>query len=107
MPNFLEKKKPFTLLEIPLSDEVPFDLRAIGFQQKPTKDLQIFFNNKMGLSRPFWLAFYSDVQSSNPEEFCCKFFFQNSLNKQKEAGVGQFFKKYSFHWIEINQCNVV
>ena len=40
------------------------------------------------------LAFYSDDLSSNPAEaysFAVKFVFEKNENKQKEAGVGQFF----------------
>ena len=42
------------------------------------------------------LAFYSNDLSSNPADaysFSVKFVFEKNENKQKEAGVGPFFKK--------------
>ena len=42
------------------------------------------------------LTFYSDDPSSNPADaksFSVKFVFEKNENKQKETGVGPFFKK--------------
>ena len=48
------------------------------------------------------LAFYSDDPSSNPAEaysFSVNFVFEKNQNKQKEGGVGHFFKKILSAWI--------
>ena len=40
------------------------------------------------------IAFYSDDPGSTPAVLSVKFVFEKNENKQKEAGLGPFFKKY-------------
>ena len=42
------------------------------------------------------IAFYSDDPVSTPAVLSVKFVFEKNENKQKEAGLGPFFKKYYF-----------
>ena len=42
------------------------------------------------------IAFYSDDPGSTPAVLSVKFVFEKNENKQTEAGLGPFFKKYYF-----------
>ena len=56
------------------------------------------------------LAFYSDDPSSNPAEaysFSVNFVFEKNQNKQKEGGVGHFFKKILSAWIWTHDLSIM